>query len=50
MSGTSLKMLAIPHKIMAAPYKMSAAAHLMFAKDQRAPLTPILEKTLVSRI
>ena len=45
MSGTLLKMLAIPYKMMALLYKMSAApfimsatTHLMFAKDERGGL------------
>ena len=61
MSGTLLKMLAIPHKMtatpckmLAAPHVMSTATHLLFAKDQRGafgapkapgPPTLILEKT-----
>ena len=53
-------MLVIPHKMTARPRKITAAKNLMFAKDQRGgleepprpqgtPLTPILEKTLVSK-
>ena len=41
MSGTLLKILAIPHKMMASPCKMLSEPHIMFAKD---PPTPVLEK------
>ena len=51
MSGTLLKMLAIPSKMMAAPCKMSATTHLMFAKPEpQGPPTPKLKKTSVSKV
>ena len=65
MSGTLLKVLAIPYKIMAPPYKMlaapcimSAATHLMFAKDQRGGVelppggspTSILEQVIMYQV
>ena len=35
VSGTSLKILTVPHKMSAAPCVISAPSHLMFSKDQR---------------
>ena len=43
---SQIKMLAVPNKMSAPPAEMTAASHLMFAKDQRGPPTPVHEKTL----